>query len=94
MHIFYLKLMLTINRSLKSSFFCKSGAQLIGGFLKHRQFPSSPIFKHREDCFPNTIERHTHSSTMSGDSQFNVVFVLGGPGAGKGTQCEKNYQDV
>ena len=22
-------------------------------------------------------------------SKFNVVFVLGGPGAGKGTQCEK-----
>lgn len=28
---------------------------------------------------------------MSGDSrpEYNVVFVLGGPGAGKGTQCER-----
>ncbi|KAL8582949.1 hypothetical protein ACOMHN_006493 [Nucella lapillus] len=26
---------------------------------------------------------------MAGDSMYNVVFVLGGPGAGKGTQCQK-----
>lgn len=29
---------------------------------------------------------------MSDKNQFNVVFVLGGPGAGKGTQCEKIEQ--
>lgn len=28
-------------------------------------------------------------STKSTDSMYNVVFVLGGPGAGKGTQCQK-----
>ena len=28
--------------------------------------------------------------SMAGDGQkYNVVFVLGGPGAGKGTQCQK-----
>ncbi|GFS19298.1 UMP-CMP kinase, partial [Elysia marginata] len=26
---------------------------------------------------------------MADKNQYNVVFVLGGPGAGKGTQCEK-----
>jgi len=30
---------------------------------------------------------------MSGDSKYNVLFVLGGPGAGKGTQCEKIIKD-
>ena len=29
---------------------------------------------------------------MSGDAMYNVIFVLGGPGAGKGTQCEKITQ--
>lgn len=27
-------------------------------------------------------------------SKFNVVFVLGGPGAGKGTQCQKIVEVV
>lgn len=31
--------------------------------------------------------------TMAGDSLPNVVFVLGAPGAGKGTQCEKIVQE-
>lgn len=31
--------------------------------------------------------RVTLSAAMA--SKFNVVFVLGGPGAGKGTQCAK-----
>ncbi|XP_064617140.1 UMP-CMP kinase 2-like [Liolophura sinensis] len=31
-------------------------------------------------------------SSGQGDFKFNVVFVLGGPGAGKGTQCEKITQ--
>ena len=30
---------------------------------------------------------------MSVNSDINVVFVLGGPGVGKGTQCSKLVQD-
>lgn len=33
------------------------------------------------------ISRAVHSLVMA--AKYNVVFVLGGPGAGKGTQCAK-----
>ncbi|EJK57197.1 hypothetical protein THAOC_22787, partial [Thalassiosira oceanica] len=32
--------------------------------------------------------RRRRSSADDGDATFRVVFVLGGPGAGKGTQCD------
>lgn len=33
------------------------------------------------------VSRTLHSLAMA--AKYNVVFVLGGPGAGKGTQCAK-----
>lgn len=33
------------------------------------------------------LSRAVHSLAMA--AKYNVVFVLGGPGAGKGTQCAK-----
>ena len=33
------------------------------------------------------VSRAVHSLVMA--AKYNVVFVLGGPGAGKGTQCAK-----
>ncbi|WAR23031.1 KCY-like protein, partial [Mya arenaria] len=38
-----------------------------------------------------TAVRSFHISSVM--SQYNVVFVLGGPGAGKGTQCENIVRD-
>ncbi|XP_069182034.1 UMP-CMP kinase 1 isoform X2 [Procambarus clarkii] len=38
-------------------------------------------------CMLKRALRWIHTAVMS--DKYNIVFVLGGPGAGKGTQCEK-----
>ncbi|XP_067937693.1 UMP-CMP kinase-like [Watersipora subatra] len=43
------------------------------------------LFKH--------ILQRLFKATLTAMSKFNVVFVLGGPGAGKGTQCQKIVEE-
>uniref|UniRef100_T1J1L5 UMP-CMP kinase n=1 Tax=Strigamia maritima TaxID=126957 RepID=T1J1L5_STRMM len=46
-------------------------------------------FLYRSCTLGLSVSRRNIVRIMSGDMKPDVVFVLGGPGAGKGTQCEK-----
>ncbi|GAW07507.1 MAG: UMP-CMP kinase [Lentinula lateritia] len=43
------------------------------------------------DKLSDALHLHSHQSTF--DSKVTVIFVLGGPGAGKGTQCARLVED-
>ncbi|KAJ3896724.1 UMP-CMP kinase [Lentinula edodes] len=43
------------------------------------------------DKVSDALHLHSHQSTF--DSKVTVIFVLGGPGAGKGTQCARLVED-
>jgi len=43
------------------------------------------------DKIADALHLHSHKTTF--DSKVVVIFVLGGPGAGKGTQCARLVQD-
>ncbi|KAJ3849257.1 UMP-CMP kinase [Lentinula lateritia] len=43
------------------------------------------------DKLSDALHIHSHQSTF--DSKVTVIFVLGGPGAGKGTQCARLVED-
>ncbi|KAI8773207.1 cytidine monophosphate (UMP-CMP) kinase 1 cytosolic [Biomphalaria glabrata] len=64
-----------------------NSANLNSTFLK-RAVLCSCASHHFKSLFLKQVQQLL-PRTMSSKKLFNVVFVLGGPGAGKGTQCEK-----
>merc|ERR1711862_77401 len=57
------------------------------GFLAHSGFLTNTKKEEEEEQ-----EEKTMTKNMAEAPKFQVVFILGGPGSGKGTQCEKITQ--
>lgn len=65
--------------------------------------PTEVSTSQKDEAIANQAASATQSTTISGNeseatpvfdkAKITVIFVLGGPGVGKGTQCEKLVQD-
>ena len=63
---------------------------LILGWLLEQVFVKEPICDHLRLLNKRTAVVRNLLTYRMGDGKPNVMFVLGGPGAGKGTQCARS----
>ena len=79
---------------IKSSRFIAINAMilhtLILGWLLEQVFVKEPVCDHLRLLNKRTAVVRNLLTYRMGDGKPNVMFVLGGPGAGKGTQCARS----